>query len=424
MTVRRPARLPARIVVATVRRVHGHRTAASLSGLALILVLASGYLIVGVLDVDPLRSPYLVRVELLQSGGLLPGQNVTLRGVRVGRVASVELAGQTVIATAAIEAGIRIPDNGTVHAAALSAAGEQFLDFRPDTDAGPYLADGSVVRSDRTSSPVPMARMLETLSSTLVQVDPEKLRAITTELGVGSEGPEKLADIIDGGIFLVSALDGILPQTVSLMHSSKVVLTTLGDAEPGLRATSADLAAVLGGLAGMSDGFEHLLDQAPGTFATMDAIIAQNSPTMVQLLGDLVTVTQMSRLRVPAFTEFFFPRQRGGSTLDAVASAFHDGAVWALAGIYPRYQCDYDVPRRPGSVPDFPAPYLYADCTNPDPALLPRGARNAPRPPGWNAQLVPPGADPLATADPPPVGPLTIPTPYGGAYTPNYPPPK
>ncbi|WP_216918128.1 MCE family protein [Nocardia noduli] len=414
----------ARALVGSVRRVQRHRLATSLLGLLLILVVGSSYLTLGALNFNPFVSQYRVRVELDQSGGLLPGQDVTMRGVRIGRVDSVEVAGDKVVAVAAIDTTIEIPASGNVRTAALSAAGEQFLDFVPDTDRGPYLRDGSVVTSDHTSSPVPLSSMLEALSGTLAQIAPEQLRAIMDELGVSAAGPDKLADIIDGGIFMVSALDGVLPQTVSLLHNSKVVLTTLGSTAPELRETAADLSTTLGGVARMSGGFQELVNLAPDTLTTMDAIIAQNSPTMVQLLGNLVTVAQMTHLRVAAFEEFFFPKQRAGSTLDAVASAFHDDGVWALASIYPRYQCDYGVPRRPGTVPDYPEPYLYVDCPNPDPNLLPRGARNAPRPPGWNTPILPPGADPLTTADPTPTGPLTIPTPFGGGRPPSYVPPR
>ena len=68
----------------------------------------------------------------------------------------------------------------------------------------------------------------------------------------------------------------------------------------------------------------------------------------------------------------------------------------------------------PPSRPDYPEPYLYTYCDNPDPAVLVRGARNAPRPPGDDTAGPPPGANPLATTDPTPSGPLTIPLPYGG----------
>jgi hypothetical protein len=82
----------------------------------------------------------------------------------------------------------------------------------------------------------------------------------------------------------------------------------------------------------------------------------------------------------------------------------------------PHYACDYNVPRLPGTVPNFPEPYLNVRCSNPDPTLMPRGAANAPRPPGDNTATAPPGSNPLQRADPTPTGPWTIPTPYGGPH--------
>ncbi|MGW4368584.1 MlaD family protein [Nocardia takedensis] len=411
---------PLGLLVGAVRRVHRHRTAASLLGLVVILVVGSGYLLTGILDIDPLDRPYRVRVELAASGGLLPGQDVTLRGVRVGRVESVEVAGDRVVAVAAIEQRVRIPVAGQVRAAALSAAGEQYLDFLPSSGAGPYLADGAVITADRTSTPVPLSDMLESLSATLVQIDPARLAAISRELGVGQAGPDKLATIIDGGTFLISTLDSVLPQTVSLLHNSRVVMNTLDDGQDALRATGADLSATLAGVSAMTGGYEQLLARTPPMLAGFDAVLAENSPTMVQLLGNLVTISQVAYSRIPALNEFFFPQQRAGSALDAVTSAFHDGGVWALASIYPRYSCDYNLPRRPGSVPDYAEPYLHADCADPDTSLVPRGARNAPRPPNDPVPR-PPEPDPLQTADPAPVGPYSVPRPYGGPYVPGAP---
>ncbi|MET7773524.1 MlaD family protein [Nocardia sp. NPDC005366] len=408
---------PARVLIGVVGRAHRHRIAVSLLGLLTILGSASGYLLLGTLGIDPLNDPYRVHVELDRSGGLLPGQDVTLRGVRVGRVEAVEVAGDKVVAVAAIDEHVRIPASGQVRAAALSAAGEQYLDFLPTTNDGPYLTDDAVITADRTSTPVPLSDMLESLSATLAQIDPARVAAISRELGVSQTGPDKLATIIDGGSFLISTLDATLPQTVNLLHNSRVVLATLDDGQHALQSTSANLSATLGGASSMTGGFEQLVTQTPPMLSTLDAILAENSPTMVQLLGNLVTVSQVAYSRIPALEEFFFPQQRSGSALDAVTSAFHDGGVWALASIYPRYACDYTVPRRPGSVPDYAPPYLHTDCTDPDTTLMPRGARNAPRPLD-DPVPHPPVLDPLQTADPAPVGPLSIPTPYGGPHAP------
>lgn len=408
---------PAALLVGVVRRAHHYRVVVSLLGLFTILGGACGHLLFNTLDIDPLSQPYRVRVELDRSGGLLTGQEVTLRGVRVGRIDSVAVAGEVVVVIAAIDENVRIPTSGQVRAAALSAAGEQYLDFVPAGNDGPYLTDGALITADRTSTPVPMSDMLESLSGTLSQIDPARLAAISRELGVGQAGPDKLAAIIDGGTFLISTLDTTLPHTVNLLRNSRVVLATLHDGQNALRSTSTNLSATLGGVSSMTAGFEQLVAQTPPLLTALDTILAENSPTMVQLLGNLVTVSQVAYSRIPALNEFFFPQQRAGSALDAVTSAFHDGGVWALASIYPRYACDYNVPRRAGSIPDYADPYLHADCTDPDPTLMPRGARNAPRPVD-DPVPPPPVDDPFQTADPSPTGPLTIPTPYGGPYAP------
>jgi virulence factor Mce-like protein len=416
-----PLESPARGLVNTVRRLIDHRLLLSVGALALTFILGLTYLVFGVFQVNPTEKAMTVRVNLALSGGLLPNQDVTLRGVPIGRVKAVELSDDGVVAVASIDADTRIPAAGEVRVAGLSPAGEQYLDFRPTTDAGPYLADGSEIEADQTSTPVPMANLLGDLDGMLAQIDPKKVETITRELGVGPEGPEKLESIITGGTFLISTLDSVLPQTVSMLNSSKVVLGTLSEMSPGLQRTSQNLSGTLDGVAAMDGGFRTFIDQTPATLSAMDTLIADNSPTMVQLLGNLTTVAQMTYLRVPALQEFFFPQYRDGSTLDAIANIMRDGGIWASVNIYPRKACNYDLPRRPGWLADFSEPYLYTYCEDDDPANLVRGAANAPRPPGDTGAGPPPGVDPLAQASPTPIGPESMPLPYAGPVLPGQP---
>lgn len=411
-------------VVATVEALYRHRFTVSWIALVLTLVTGTVYILFGTLELNPLRPTYQVRVQLAQSGGLLPDREVTVRGTRVGRVTSIDMVDGTVVAVASIDSSVRIPASTQVRVAARSAAGEQYLDFLPDTSGGPYLADKAVVGLDRTSTPVTLAQLLGNMNGAIVQLDPAKLAAIVQELGAGSAAPEKLAAIIDGGSFLISTLSSVLPQTVSLLNTSEVVLSTARDLTPGLAAATANLNRTIAGVAAMTGGYRTLVTVGPSALQAMDRIIADNSPTMVQLLGNLATVAQMSYLHVPALSEFFFPQQREGSAVDALSTAFHDDAVWALVNIYPRKQCDYDLPRLPAGIPDYPEPYLYAYCTDPDPNLVVRGARNAPRPPGDDTDQMPAGVDSHATASPTPQGRLSIPTPYGGVPEPPYVPPR
>ncbi|MBD0863545.1 MCE family protein [Gordonia sp. zg691] len=402
----------ARGIVAAVDWGRRRRNWLSVLGLLTILVVGVAYLMLDTLQRDPTASHIRVEVELAQSGGLLPNQDVTLRGVPVGRVDAVRIDDDGVRVVATIDAGIKIPADGEVRVSSLSPAGEQFLDFRPSTDSAPFITDGTVVEEKRTTTPVPMATLLENMDPALAQIDTGQLTLIMDELGTGEEGAQKLRDIVRGGTFLVSTLDSVLPQTVNVIRTSKVVLTTLADTAPGLRATAGNLRSSLAGVGSMDAGFRQMLDQTPATLRDVDQLFTDNSPTMVQLLGNLVTVSQMAYLRVPALREFFFPTQRSGSALDAISTAFRDGGLWGSVDVFPRVPCDYHLPRSAPSRPDFPEPFLNTHCKNTE--LLPRGAGAAPRPPGDDTNLPRPGSDPHARTDPTPRGPQTIPTPFGG----------
>lgn len=55
---------------------------------------------------------------------------------------------------------------------------------------------------------------------------------IKKELSLSKEGPAKLTAIVDGGTFLLSTLDSVLPQTTSIIKTSRVVLTLASDKTP------------------------------------------------------------------------------------------------------------------------------------------------------------------------------------------------
>ncbi len=408
-------------VVDVIRLLPRHRLVVSYIGLALTAVLAGGYILVSALNINPTRSTMTVRVLLPESGGLLPNQDVTVRGIPVGRVLSVAPRSSGVEAVVGINSDTHIPRNSPVRVSGLSLVGEQYLDFRPANDQGPMLADGNTVGERQSAVPISMPRLLLHAEGMLAQLDPPKLSAITDELRVSPQGPQKLAEIFDGGALLITTLYSVLPQTVSLIRDSRVVLTTLSDTASGLGQTADQLNQILAGVNAMDGGFRTLVDRGGAPLTATDNILADNSETMVQLLGNLTTVAQLSYVRVPAL-KALFPTYRG-SVVDAMASTYHDGGVWAIVSAYPHYACDYNLPRKPPAVADFHEPYLYTYCPNPDPSVLIRGARNAPRPPGDDTAGPPPGYDPLKTADPTPEGPLSIPRTYGGPPLPQPPPP-
>ena len=103
---------------------------------------------------------------------------------------------------------------------------------------GRICTTAAVIALDRATVPVSLAQLLGDADGLLAQVDPRKVELIKKELSLSKEGPAKLAAIVDGGTFLLSTLDSVLPQTTSIIKTSRVVLTLASDKNAGLAATA------------------------------------------------------------------------------------------------------------------------------------------------------------------------------------------
>ncbi len=401
----------------------GHRKKAWLSATALLLclVVGVGYLTLGALRWNPLRSTYVATVELPASGGLLRNQDVTLRGVPIGKVSNLYITPEGVNAEVRLNSSTKLSASTKGRVAGLSAAGEQYIDFDGGNSEAPYLDEGSVLKLGTTEVPVTLGELLGHSDGMLKQVDTQKMEIIKKELGMSKDGPQKIRDIMDGGTYLVSLLDGIAPQTVSLLNTSRTTLQLVNEKQEGMKVATDNFNKTFGGVNRMVGGFRELMVAAPKTFGATNNAFGDNADTMALLLGDLVTVSELMYMRVPALNALF-PNHRG-SLMDSMSNAIHSNAIWFTLDIYPRYTCDYGTPRRAPAIADYPEPFKYGNyCADTDPAVLIRGAKNAPRPAGDDTAGPPMGADLTEQTNPTPEGRYSIPTPYGGPTLPIEPP--
>jgi len=81
----------------------------SLFGVLLVLAVTVFYLFSSVLDTPLLHGTRTVRVEMASTGGLFEGSAVTYRGVKVGKVRSINLSPSGVVATVVLTSRDRIP---------------------------------------------------------------------------------------------------------------------------------------------------------------------------------------------------------------------------------------------------------------------------------------------------------------------------
>lgn len=369
-------------------------------GLVSVLLLGGGYLVVEIMRVSPLRRDIAVTVNMDVSGGLQPGNDVTFRGYRVGKVSSIDLTEKGIVARAVIDANYHIPANGRVSVQALSGAGEQYIDFRPETDNGPYLTDGSVIESRSVSTPTPVSTVLDNSSALISQVDPAKFGKILNELDVAlSGGPDQLRGIVNAISVLSVGMDNLLPQTKSLLTSLRTIAGTTAQAQPDLATLTRNSATIFRQTAAADQELQRFLDQAPGQLASIGATVSRNSDPMTNLAQNLSAITRASQVRKNALA-LFLPRLALG--LNALAVPVRDGEFNTVLDIWLRPTgCRYDTEIYPPSkVQDSRVP-LWNYCQSVAPGLLIRGAPNAPRPPGPNNGAgMKPGVDPRAKSFP------------------------
>ncbi|OZD71003.1 hypothetical protein CH272_21355 [Rhodococcus sp. 05-340-1] len=367
-----------------------HPVLVSNTALALVLLVGAAYLTVGALRIDPLSDDYRVTVRLDGSGGVQANGDVSVRGQRIGRVAAVDITVDGVEAQLDISAGHRVPADGTVVVAALSAAGEQYIDFRPDSDDAPYLADGDVVEQDRTDTPVPFATMLVSVTDLVSQIDPAQLSSIIDELDAATAGgPAELQAIIDGGGALLTGLDSVLPETITLIRTGRTLLQTVGDIEPDLTRLSIGGTALAEQLSASDAEIRALLDDTPARLDSAKAVIGENRDAGGDLLKNLARIARAARLHTPAI-EALFPAMSAGA--GAFGLAGHDNQLNVVADPYPRPTCDYLNPTVSPSIAAMTPPLKYMYCNSTDPGLQVRGAQNVPRPPGDDSGGPPAGA--------------------------------
>ncbi|WP_278265857.1 MCE family protein [Nocardia sp. AG03] len=377
-------------VVILARWAYQRRTAFAMLGMVGLLVVGSGYLAIDVVGVRPLRTTYSVQVQLDRSGGLLPRSAVTVRGVPVGAVRAVRIDGDALRADIEIDSAARIPVGSPVAVGRLSAAGEQYLDFRPDTDSGPFLTEGAVVGAAQVSTPVTIDAFLADTGALIGGMNPQRLTVIVDELdrALGG-GPDVLRAVISGLSQAMTGLAGLLPQTTQLIRDLQVIAATTAQAQPDLGTLARGSGALFDQLDAADQEVRDLLERTPGRLATLGSVLTETADPLTGLVTNVVAITRAARLRTPAMAALF-PALRDG--VAAIGVPAHDGAFYTLAEAWPRPTCEYEtVPVSPAKVSDGRS-RLYNYCVTSDPALQIRGAANAPRPPGPdNGSGPPPG---------------------------------
>ncbi|MCW2680329.1 MAG: mammalian cell entry protein [Frankiales bacterium] len=331
---------------------------------------------------------YVVSAEFVDSGGIFKGAEVTYRGVPSGKVEDLDLVEGGVKVDLRLRPGTEVPADVRAVVGNRSAVGEQYVDLQPARDGEPYLDAGDVIPMSKTEIPISPTQLVTNLDDFVRSIDTEALGTVLDELGAAFDDGtgEALQELVDSGNLLTQAALDALPETKALIRDGNVALNTQRDVAPQFRSFNADLALLTETLRSSDPDFRRLYANGTASANQLTALIRENRTDLPILLGNLVTVAQIQKVRVPAIRQALvtFPNVvAGGYTVAPGDGTTHFGLVTDSAPPPCRTGYVPTAEQRPGTDIEKKRPDFEAYCAEPRGSESNvRGSRQAPYAPG------------------------------------------
>jgi phospholipid/cholesterol/gamma-HCH transport system substrate-binding protein len=189
----------------------------TLAILAVMTLLGAAYMSIGVLDISPTKQVTRLTLLLNTSGGLMPTSEVTMRGIKVGRVTGIQTTATGLAVSIDLDGAHPVPADSPISVENLSAAGEQYIDFKPRLIAPPYFADGAVIPADRVAPMVTGADLLTKANALISALNLDQVHTIISNVSVAIAGN-------DGTLDSLATTAGL---TAKVIHDDKQLMATL-----------------------------------------------------------------------------------------------------------------------------------------------------------------------------------------------------
>jgi phospholipid/cholesterol/gamma-HCH transport system substrate-binding protein len=345
----------------------------------LAFIVVAGAVVVGrTMVAGPLfAGAYSVSVDLPAAAGLHEHADVAYRGQHIGTVTGVRLTSSGVRATLHIENDIPIPRDSDVVVSNLSAVGEQYVDFRPRTAAGPFLTDGSTIRSGDSSLPTPTWQVLANSQRLLGRVNTDDLATITHEVNaIFGSGDADLPGLLDEVDRTLAMLERITPSVLQLVDEGEKPLATLDDLSPDVRKLVDNSRKITKQLRRSNPTIKKLINEGSVLIPVLVKDFDSVSPILVRMMDDGAPVAAMAEAHLPGLLHWY---KWGPDQMVAMADATRNKSAHVILVITLADNCRY-TKKEIGPFEENVKLPLAARCTTVDPHVQQRGSQYAPHP--------------------------------------------
>ena len=232
---------------------------------------------------------YKVTADFVAAGGLYQNANVTYRGVTVGRVESVNLSDQSVVAHMRLNSGTPVPENVTATVKSVSAIGEQYIDLvPPDDPAATTLGDGANIDEQHTAIGQDVAGLLTEADNLVNSIGDARIQDLLRETfkAFNGSGPE-LARMIQSSRLLIDEANANYGQINQLIEQAGPFLDAQIRSGDDIKSLSEGLARFTTELSNADPQFRSTLQTVPGATAEANELFSGIRPSFPVLAANL-----------------------------------------------------------------------------------------------------------------------------------------
>ncbi|MDT5217552.1 MAG: phospholipid/cholesterol/gamma-HCH transport system substrate-binding protein [Mycobacterium sp.] len=236
---------------------------------------------------------YDITANFKAGGGLYQNANVTYRGVTIGRVESVGLTNDGVVADMRLNTNTSVPENVTATVKSVSAIGEQYVDLVPpapgnEPAAKANLRDGSNIPVDRTAVGQDIAGLLTQADKLVNSVGNSRIQDLLRETfkAFNGSGPE-LARLIQSSRLLVDEANSNYGQTTQLIDQAGPFLDAQVRSGDDIKSLADGLARFTTEVAHADPQLRSVLQTVPGAAQAANATFDGIRPSFPMLAANL-----------------------------------------------------------------------------------------------------------------------------------------
>jgi phospholipid/cholesterol/gamma-HCH transport system substrate-binding protein len=195
---------------------------------------------------------YAVNAAFSDATGLVPGDEVRLAGVRIGKVSSMKVERGKALVSMKVDDKFKLPADSRFELHWKNLLGQRFVQAVPPEGAslaGPVLKDGDRLGPDRTQQAADLSELLNNTEPLLARLDTNRLNRLTATVAAAMHGREDELNRAIG-------------------NSAQLVETIAGRADV-IGKSITEYAALIEAIAGHDTQVRQLLDSLAGTSQTL-----------------------------------------------------------------------------------------------------------------------------------------------------------